>query len=126
MQTSLKQQKGMTFISLIFLLGLIGFFVLLLFKIGPIYLSHSKVTEALKALKESPNLKSMSEFEIRNSLSKQFNMNYVDDVSLEDIVITKSGGYTKVSIEYDVIEQIFGNLSVLVEFKDEIEAGGNE
>ena len=126
MQTSLKQQKGMTFISLIFLLGLIGFFVLLLFKIGPIYLNHSKVTEALKALKESSNLKSMSEFEIRNSLSKQFNMNYVDDVSLEDIVITKSGGYTKVSVEYDVIEQIFGNLSVLVEFKDEIEAGGNE
>lgn len=47
MNASTKHQQGLTFISLVFFLGLIAFFVLLGLKIGPIYLDHSKVTNAL-------------------------------------------------------------------------------
>ncbi|MDD1640147.1 MAG: DUF4845 domain-containing protein [Methylococcaceae bacterium] len=72
MNVSPKRQQGLTFISLVFVLGLI---------------------------------------------------NYVNDVTQDDITVTKQGNYLKVAIEYEVVRKIAGNLSVLVEFNDAIEVG---
>ncbi|TAN69067.1 MAG: DUF4845 domain-containing protein [Methylobacter sp.] len=123
MNLSPKRQQGLTLISLVFLLGLIGFFVLLTLKIVPIYLDHGKVKSALEALKASPDLETKSEFEIRDSLNKRFNINYVYDVKQDDIKVIKHGSYVKVDIEYETVVKLAGNLSVLAEFHDTIEAG---
>ena len=120
---SLKQQQGLTLISIAFILGLIGFFTLLILKIVPIYLDHNKVASALAELRSSPDIRTMSEYEIRDSLSKRFNINYVYDVNQNDIKITKYGEYLKVAIEYEVVKKIAFNLSILAEFNDVIEIG---
>lgn len=121
MNVSPKRQQGLTFISLVFVLGLIAFFVLLGLKIGPIYLDHSKVVSALEEIKKSSDIEEQSEAEIRDSLRKRFNMNYVNDVTQDEIKITKYQDYLRVGIEYEVVKEIAGNLSVLVEFDDAIE-----
>ena len=123
MNVSPKRQQGLTFISLIFILGLIAFFVLLGLKIGPIYLNHSKVASALAEIEKTTHIEDQSEAQIRDSLSKRFNINYVDDVTQDDITVAKQGNYLKVAIEYEVVRKIAGNLSVLVEFNDVIEVG---
>lgn len=123
MNVSPKRQQGLTFISLIFILGLIAFFVLLGLKIGPIYLNHSKVASALAEIEKTTHIEDQSEAQIRDSLSKRFNINYVDDVNQDDITVAKQGNYLKVAIEYEVVRKIAGNLSVLVEFNDVIEVG---
>jgi hypothetical protein len=118
---SSKHQQGLTFISLVFILGLIAFFVLLGLKIGPIYLNHSKVVSTLSELKRTPDIEYQSEPEIRNSLSKRFNINYVNDVTQENITITRNENYLKIVIEYEVVKNIAGNLSVLITFNDVME-----
>ena len=123
MKTSPRHQQGLTFISLVFILALIAFFVLLGLKIGPIYLNHSKVASALAEIEKTPDIEEQSEAEIRDSLSKRFNINYVDDVTQDDIKVTRHNDYLKVAIEYEVVTKIAGNLSVLVEFNDVIEVG---
>ena len=123
MNVSPKRQQGLTFISLVFILGLIAFFVLLGLKTGPIYLDHSKVVNALAEIEKTPNIEEMTEAEIRDSLNKRFNINYVYDVTQDDITITKYQDYLRVAIEYEVVKKIAGNLSVLVEFNDFIEVG---
>ena len=123
MNKSLKRQQGLTFISLVFILGLIAFFVLLGLTIGPIYLDHNKVVGALSELEKTTDIEKKSEAEIRDSLNKRFNINYVNDVNQDDITVTKQGGHLKVVIEYEVVRKIAGNLSVLVEFNDKIEVG---
>lgn len=123
MNTSTKYQQGYTLISLIFILGLVGLFVLLLFKIGPIYLDHSKVVNALAAIEETTDVETKTESEIRSSLDKRFNMNYVSAIKAQEVKILKRGNYLKVEAEYDVVEKIVGNLSVLVEFDDIVEVG---
>jgi hypothetical protein len=123
MNVSPKRQQGLTFISLVFILGLIAFFVLLGLKIGPIYLDHSKVASALAEIEKTPDIEEQSEAEIRSSLSKRFDINYVNDVTQNDITVTHHGSYLKVVIEYEVVRKIAGNLSVLVEFNDVIEVG---
>jgi DNA-dependent RNA polymerase auxiliary subunit epsilon len=123
MSVSPKKQQGLTFISLVFVLGLIAFFVILGLKIGPIYLNHSKVVSTLAELKKTTDIEGQSEAEIRDSLSKRFNINYVDDVTQKDITITRHENYLKVVIAYEVITNIVGNLSALVEFNDVMEVG---
>ena len=117
------KQQGFTLISIIFILGIIGFFVMLVLKIGPIYLDHSKVKSAFEALKNTTDIATFSEPEVRSTLDKRFNMNYVSDLKAQEVKITKRGGYLKVQAKYEVVEKIAGNLSVLVEFDDVIEVG---
>jgi hypothetical protein len=123
MNLPLKRQQGLTLISLVFILGLIGFFVMLTLKIVPIYLDHGKVKSALEALKATPELQTKSEYEIRDSLNKRFSINYVYDVKPENIKVIKHGNYVKVDIEYETVVKLVSNLSALAEFHDTIEAG---
>ncbi|NOT86004.1 MAG: DUF4845 domain-containing protein [Methylococcaceae bacterium] len=123
MRFSPKREKGLTFISLIFILAVIGFFALLILKIAPIYMDHSKVVSALKALEASPELPTQSADQIKTSLAKRFSMNYVNAITYDDIKITKRGSYVKVQAQYEVVEKIMGNASVLVQFDDVIEVG---
>ncbi|MEF3074352.1 DUF4845 domain-containing protein [Methylobacter sp. Wu1] len=123
MNFSPKCQQGLTLISIAFILGLIAFFVLLILKIAPIYIDHSKVVNALAALEKTTDIQTKSEQEARTILDKRFTMNYVYDVTQDDIKVTKRGNYLKVEIEYETVVKIFGNLSVLAEFYDFIEVG---
>jgi CRISPR/Cas system endoribonuclease Cas6 (RAMP superfamily) len=116
-------QQGYTLISLIFMLGLLGFFILLLMTVGPIYLDHSKVKNALTAIEQDKDQESKSEAEIKSSLDKRFNMNYVSDLKAQDVKVIKRGGYLKIEAKYEVVKKIAGNLSVLVEFDDVVEVG---
>ncbi|MGJ0483315.1 MAG: DUF4845 domain-containing protein [Methylomicrobium sp.] len=125
MPTLPKHQRGLTFISLCVLLFIFGFFVFLVLKIGPIYLDHNKVSSALSALKKDPGFPTMSEHQIRRSLDNRFNIGYVDFIDAEDIKVSRSNDYVKVEIDYEVLKPMAYNLSVLVEFHDMIETGGD-
>ncbi|MGR9051160.1 MAG: DUF4845 domain-containing protein [Gammaproteobacteria bacterium] len=123
MNFSIKRQRGLTFISLVLILGLIAFFTLLILKIAPIYIDHSKVLNSLAALKQTTDIETRSKNEVWATLDKRFNFNYVYDVDRNDVTITKQGNYLKVEVQYEVVKKIAGNLSVLVEFDDVIEVG---
>lgn len=123
MKNMMKREQGLTMISLALILGLIASFVLLALKIGPIYLDHSKVVNALAAVEQTTDIETKSKSEIISSLKKRFNFNYVYHIEDDDISVIKQGNYLKVEIEYEVVETIVGNLSVLVEFHEGFEVG---
>jgi predicted nucleic-acid-binding protein len=77
----------------------------------------------LAAIEETTDVETKTESEIRSSLDKRFNMNYVSAIKAQEVKILKRGNYLKVEAEYEVVEKIVGNLSVLVEFDDVIEVG---
>lgn len=118
-----KEQKGMTLISLTFVLGLIAFFVLLVLKIGPIYMNHSKVVHALESVKNRPDIERKSKYEVWIALNKQFNMNYVEHIKKENVTITSHSNYLKIQIQYHVKKPLISNLSVWVDFDNEVEVG---
>jgi hypothetical protein len=116
-----RREQGLTMISMALILGLIAFFTLLVLKIGPIYMDHSKVINSLAAVEATTDIETKSKREILNSLKKRFNFNYVYHINDEDITIIKQGEYLKVDIEYEVVQAMVGNLSVLVEFHEGFE-----
>ena len=69
------------------------------------------------------DLNNKSAREIRTSIEKNFDMNYVDHVTNDDITVIAMPGYVKVDVEYERVEPIVGNLSVLVQFHEGFESG---
>ncbi|GAW84870.1 conserved hypothetical protein [Bathymodiolus platifrons methanotrophic gill symbiont] len=123
MHTTYKKQQGITLISLIFILGLIAFFTLLVLKVSPIYMNHSKVVHALETLKNRTDIEKKSKREVWISLNKQFDMNYIYDVKKKHVKITSRANYLKVQIVYHTKVLLFANLSVWVDFDNSIEVG---
>jgi uncharacterized protein DUF4845 len=119
-------QRGLTMISIALILGLIAFFTLLILKIGPIYLNHSKVVNTLEALENTTDVQNKSKHEVQSIIDKRFNMNYVEHVDKRDIKITKRPNYLMVEIEYERVVPIVGNLSALAEFYEVIEVGNDQ
>ncbi len=120
-----SRQRGITMMGFALILGLIAFFTILILKIGPIYLEHYKVVTSLQSLKEDPALPRKSRREIFSLLQKRFDINMIENVTAEDISVSKEDGIVTVSVAYEVEKPIFGNLSVLVYFDDNIEVGGS-
>ncbi len=123
MKLSSKNQQGYSFISLVFAVILVFIVISLVFKIAPAYINHSKVVAMLDQLKQEAHSDKKTESEIKASLPKRININNIDDITQGDIVVNKQGNAFKVLINYEVVKPIYDNLSVLIEFNDEIEVG---
>jgi hypothetical protein len=122
MQT-LSKQQGLTLISMIVVLAVCGFLLMLVLKIGPIYLDHSKVINALEGIKESTDIATKTPAEIKEMLRKRFDASYVYDATENEVNIVKDGAYLKIEMDYQVVKPIIGNLRVVVDFDDVIEVG---
>ncbi|MCK5355728.1 MAG: DUF4845 domain-containing protein [Methyloprofundus sp.] len=123
MQQSYRKQRGLTLISFFMLMGFIGFFVLLILKVGPIYLDHSKVVHSLESLKSRADIEKNTKNEIWTLLRKQLDMNSISHIKKKDVHIKIRSNYLKVQIIYHVKQPLFSNLSVWVDFDNAIEVG---
>jgi len=118
-----KNQQGMTLISFVVVMAIVAFFTLIVLKVGPIYMNHSKVVHALESISNRPDIENESKHEVWISLSKQFNMNYIENVTKKDVKITSRPGYVKVHIVYHVKKPFIDTLSIWVDFDNMIEVG---
>ena len=107
--------------SFVLIMVLIGFFSLLIIKIGPIYLDHYKVVASLEALKSDQDLATKSRQQILTSLGRRWNIDMIDSVKQDNVYVTKDPYSLTVEIAYDVTKPVMGNIDVVVHFDDSIE-----
>lgn len=116
-----RRQRGLTFISFAILMMVLGFFMLLLVRIGPVYLNHYKVRTSLESLKSDKELVVRTREEIVKALERRWDINMVDSVTTKDVKITRDNGKLRVQVAYEVARHIMGNVDVLVYFDDSVE-----
>lgn len=111
-----KKQIGATMIGMMFVAAALVFIALIIMKVFPAYQEYFSVKTVISAMgKESLN--DMSKKDIQDSFNKRASAGYVSVVSGEDLTIDKnSSGETVISVEYQVIKPLFGNLSLLIDF----------
>jgi hypothetical protein len=112
---------GMAMIALI-----VAFFALLIIKIVPTYLLDMKVRSALEGVAKQSQQSNMTNAAIRLSLDKRFSIDQVSrqDLNVQrDVKFLKMGRNRVIKIEYEVVTPMFGNISVLVQFDHQAEAG---
>jgi len=120
MQTP-NRQSGITLIGWLVILVLIGFFSMLVIKLGPLYLENYTVREAVQSLANEPGMASNSSHEIKRLLFNRLDINYVENLPRDKVKVKKAGGTVNIDITYEVRRNIIGNVDAVVSFSEKAE-----
>lgn len=112
----MKNQRGMTFISMMILVVLGVSITLLVVKLAPSYIEFFSVKKVLSAMAKDPAFPTMSPTEARNSFDRRATIDYIDSVNGKDLDITKENGQNVATIEYSKKIPLVLNISACLEF----------
>lgn len=114
-----SRQLGMSPITVLFICGVIGFCMLMVFRIAPVYIADAAVASALKGIEQEPGVARMSAYEIRNRLQRRFDVNDIDAIQSKDVQVQKDSGEMVISFEYETRRPLIANLDVIAHFSHE-------
>jgi len=117
-----NKQKGLTAISLLFIIVVFAFVVVSLLKIIPVYFDSFKVNDVVTSMEDERGLGDKSNNEIAAMIIKRLKLNQVSGISKDDVYIEKAKNSVFIDIEYEVRKAMFGNLDVIISFKKSAEA----
>ena len=105
----------MTFVLMLIFCSIIGF------KIGLIYLDHGIVKKSMQEIVNQRNFESMSSEEIMGSMEKRMIIDNIRDFDKKAFQVKRTdNGEKYIIIEYDKVESLFGDISIIVKFKEDI------
>jgi Domain of unknown function (DUF4845) len=111
-----RKHSGVTLIGFLMILMVVGFFAFLIMRLFPVYSEYYSVASAMKSVQSSPGSANWTPQQIKDSLDRYFNINYVSSVKPANIRITrKEGGYL-VNIHYEVRGPLAYNLEYVAVF----------
>ncbi len=114
-----KRQQGLTVGGWLLVLALIGFFVLLVLKLFPIYSNHYKIKNVLELLEKEQNIYRMQRKKILSFIRRRNDINFVEGFKQEHLVIKiLRSGNKEIHITYEDRRPILGNLDVVAKFDD--------
>jgi len=115
-----KKQAGMTGAGIVIILMMVGFFVFIALKLFPIYMESFEVNSALDSLKARPELAKKPAGKVVQALMKKLAVDNVKSVSQKEISIEKSKDGITVYVDYEVVQPLFSNISLLVVFEKQV------
>ncbi len=115
-----KRQRGMSFLSLIAIVGILGFSVVIGLKLVPIYMDSWKIDGIMNKVISEPGIKEQSRQEVINTMLKRLDIDAVEAVNYrnykESLTVTKRKGSVTINIFYRVETPLIGNLRLVAEF----------
>ena len=115
----MRTQRGMSGLTVIFLLVVGGFILLCLFKVIPLYYNNYKLDSLFSRIgNEGTPIETQTTNEIRGRFSRQFQVEGINDVDVSDIDITRQNGEVTLSYIHEDRVNIFNNLDVVVSFEN--------
>ncbi len=118
---SRNRQSGLTFISILMLLVILGFYVYLGLKLLPIYLEYYKVKSVVSAVQKESQTAQQTPEQIRQTLMNRFYINEVRRLTGKEIKIKSVPAGTLVEVEWEVREPALGNVDMVVYFNEKFE-----
>ena len=113
--TSVKQ-KGVTFTGFILIAAGLIFVAIVGMKTVPAYIHSAQIAQIFRTMAADPAMRDASIKDIKDSYSKRANIDYISDITAEDIDISKVNGQLVLSASYSVKIPIAGNATLLLEF----------
>ena len=115
---SMRQQKGVTAIGWLIILGLIGFFVLLTLKMLPSYLEYYKIASTLETMTKDSGFENPAE--IRDIAERRFDISYVTTITPKDLQIKPYGQSYLVTAKYESRVHLFFNVYAVMAFDKQV------
>ena len=113
-------QRGITLLSWIAILFVVGFFVLFAVRTVPAYFNYFTLVQVAEGVQQDRGLQGAPLQEVRSKLNTRMRINDVDNVADEryDVISIRQSpdGTLILDIEYEVRESLFANIDLVVSF----------
>ena len=121
-----RYQQGMTIWGWLMVLGLIGFFTMLVITLLPVYMENMSVKKAVNQVASQPDTATLREKQLYERLSKHFYIDEVHSVKQDDVSIEvdEQDGTKNLVIYYEVRKPIMFNVDAVVWFEERHVLGG--
>jgi hypothetical protein len=116
MKAMAGRQRGIGFVGFIMVAAGLVFAAIIGMKLVPPYMHSAQIAAILKEIVRDPMMQGATINEIKQSYSKRASINYITDITAEDIDINKVGGVLSLSANYSVKIPIAGNATLVLEF----------
>ncbi|MDM8568123.1 DUF4845 domain-containing protein [Thiotrichales bacterium HSG1] len=112
--------------SVFLLIVVIVFSLWFFFKLFPMYMENWAVSSALEKITEEQNVSGKKDREIYQIFLRNLNKKDIklfdNDTVVQHVTVERLGGSIEITVEYERVKQLIGNISFLVEFKNTVEA----
>jgi len=114
----MRKQRGVTMIGWIFLLTPMAIVLYAGIRVVPEYLNYYKVVTALKeTAAQAKSDEALSPATLRKSIEGRFDTGYIEEPTIDEIVIAKGDNGWTMTADYEKVVPLFGNLHLLMAFK---------
>lgn len=117
MRQSMRKQKGVTLIGLIFVGGVLIMAAVLGMKVAPDVMEYYTILGNVKATAADPGLRGAGVPQIRAAYLKRLQVAGGGAVGADDLDISKDGGEVVISFAYSKKVHLFANVSLLLDFE---------
>ncbi len=114
-----RNQKGMTLLSFVVVLSLVGFAAYVAMRLFPMYQEYYAVKSSLKGLANEQGVADMDPARIKELFFRRLNMNYSTNIKPADVKIERMEGGWNMTVVYEVRRPLVGNLDVVGNFDAE-------
>ncbi|HEX9450758.1 MAG TPA: DUF4845 domain-containing protein [Burkholderiales bacterium] len=111
----MNRQRGVTFIGMMFIAGLIVFAAIIGLKLVPAYIEYATVVNILRDIAHGPESRGTPK-DIQTSFKKHAQIDAIETIKAEDIEIEKEGDQVVLRANYSVKIKLFGNLNACIDF----------
>jgi hypothetical protein len=111
----MKRQRGVTFVGMVFIAGLIVFGAIVGIKLIPAYIEYATIVNHLRELGNSADGKGTPK-EVQSAFAKRAQIDDIQSVSPTDLEVIKEGNAVVLTLNYSTKIPLFGNLSACIDF----------
>jgi Domain of unknown function (DUF4845) len=114
--TRRDRQGGMTFIAMLFVLGMLGMFLYAGVRLLPVYLNYLKVARSMDAAAGEFKSENPDPGAVRRSLEKHWQIEDISAVDSKEVEVTKDETGMVMHVAYDEAAPYISNVSLSVHF----------
>lgn len=119
-----NRQRGLSFLGLIALVGMLGFAAVIGLKLIPVYMDSWKIDTIMTAVISEPGVNEQSRQEVINAMLKRLDIDAVEGVNYsnwkERLSVTKRKNSVTIDVNYEITTPLIGNLSLLAVFEKSV------
>lgn len=116
----MNKQKGMSPIVVLFLLSMLGFAVMVIFKVAPAYMDYATIKSTVNNFAVKPESEGVKLNQFVTTINKQLYVNGINDLDFKEAAyVDKSSGKTVVGFKYEVRKPMISNIDVVLSFEYE-------
>ena len=117
--TMKRKQSGMTLLSFVIVLAVVGFAAYITMRLFPMYQEYYAVKSSLKGLANEAGVADMDPSRIQELFFRRLNINYSDSIKPSHVKIERMEGGWNMKVSYEVRRPLVGNLDVVGKFDAE-------